>query len=80
MIVTPVASVNGPAHKPFTSAAIVTFVDNVYLIKSAPVPVGGTLVVVGGDQKVVMEPGDTVTVQSDTASSADVVMSHLDIT
>jgi hypothetical protein len=54
--------------------------DSVYLIKDAPVPVGGTLVVVGGDQKVVMEPGDILKVVSDTASSADVVMSHLDIT
>lgn len=51
-----------------------------YLIKAAPVPVGGSLVVVGGDQKVVMEPGDIVTVISDTATSADCVLSHLDIT
>ena len=55
-------------------------VDNVYLVKLAPIPVGGTLVVVGGDQKVVMEPGDIIKVQSDTASSADVHLSHLDIT
>ena len=54
--------------------------DSVYLVKDAPVPVGGTLVVVGGDQKVVMEPGDVIKVTSDTASSADVVLSHLDIT
>lgn len=54
--------------------------DSVYLVKDAPVPVGGSLVVVGGDQKVVMEPGDVITVTSDTASSADVVLSHLDIT
>jgi hypothetical protein len=54
--------------------------DAVYLVKDAPVPVGGSLVVVGGDQKVVMEPGDIITVTSDTASSIDVVMSHLDIT
>jgi len=54
--------------------------DSVYLVKDAPVPVGGSLVVVGGDQKVVMEPGDTLKVTSDTASSADVVLSHLDIT
>jgi len=54
--------------------------DSVYLVKSAPVPVGGSLVVVGGDQKVVMEPGDVIKVTSDTASSADVVISHLDIT
>jgi hypothetical protein len=54
--------------------------DSVYLIKDAPIPVGGTLVVVGGDQKVVLEPGDAIKVTSDTASSADVVISHLDIT
>ena len=55
-------------------------VDSVYLVKAAPVPVGGSLIVVGGDQKVVMEPGDAIKVTSDTASSADVHMSHLDIT
>ena len=55
-------------------------VDNVYLVKAAPIPVGGSLVVVGGYQKVVLEPGDTIKVTSDTASSADVVLSHLDIT
>ena len=54
--------------------------DSVYLIKDAPIPVGSSIVVVGGDQKVVMEPGDVLKVTSDTASSADVVMSHLDIT
>ena len=54
--------------------------DSVYLVKSAPIPVGGSLVVIGGDQKVVMEPGDVIKVTSDTASSADVVISHLDIT
>jgi len=54
--------------------------DAVYLVKAAPIPVGGSLVVVGGDQKVVLEPGDIITVTSDTATSADVVLSHLDIT
>ncbi len=53
---------------------------SVFLVKSAPIPVGGSLVVVGGDQKVVMEPGDKITVISDTANSADCVLSHLDIT
>ena len=52
----------------------------VFLVKAAPIPVGGSLVVVGGDQKVVLEPGDVLRVSSDTASSADVVLSHLDIT
>jgi hypothetical protein len=54
--------------------------DSVYLVKAAPIPVGGALVVIGGDQKVVMEPGDAIKVTSDTAASADVVLSHLDIT
>lgn len=54
--------------------------DAVYLVKGAPIPVGGSLVVIGGDQKVVLEPGDIIKVKSDTASSADVLLSHLDIT
>jgi len=54
--------------------------DNVYLIKAAPVPVGSSLIVVGGEQKVVLEAADTITVTSDTASSADVALSLLEIT
>jgi len=53
--------------------------DSVYLVKGAPIPVGGALVAVGGDQKVIMEPGDVVKVTSNTSASADVLMSHLDI-
>jgi hypothetical protein len=53
--------------------------DSVYVIKDAPVPVGSSLVVIGGEQKVVMEPGDTLKVTSNTASSADVVVSLLEI-
>ena len=33
--------------------------DNIYVVKAAPVPVGSSLVVVGGDQKVVLEASDT---------------------
>jgi hypothetical protein len=54
--------------------------SKIHLVKSAPVPAGGSLVVVGGDQKVVLEPTDVVIVQSDTASSADVALSYLEIT
>jgi hypothetical protein len=53
--------------------------DSVYIIKNAPIPVGSSLVVVGGEQKVVMEAGDTVKVTSNTAISADVAMSILEI-
>jgi hypothetical protein len=50
------------------------------LVKEAPIPSGGSLVVVGGDQKLVMEAGDAMRVKSDTASSIDVIMSILEIT
>ena len=53
--------------------------DNVYLIKDAPVPVGSAIVPVGGDQKVVLEASDILKVTSDTASSADVTLSILEI-
>lgn len=52
---------------------------HVYLIKDAPVPVGGSLVVIGGDQKVVLENGDIIKVISDTASSADVILSVMEL-
>lgn len=50
-----------------------------YLVKGANVPVGGSLVPIGGDQKVVIETGAVVKVVSSAASSADVVMSILEI-
>jgi hypothetical protein len=53
--------------------------DSVYLVKGATIPQGSSLAIVGGDQKVVMEPGDVLKVVSNTDSSIDVVLSHLDI-
>lgn len=51
-----------------------------YLVKDAPIPGGASLVVVGGEQKIVLEPNDSIRVASDTASSLDVVMSIMEIT
>ena len=51
-----------------------------FLIKSAPIPSGGSLVVVGGDQKVVLQNAHSVKCVSNTAVSLDVVMSILEIT
>ena len=50
-----------------------------YLVKGASVPVGGALVPIGGDQKVVLEATDAIKVQSSAASSADVNLSVLEI-
>jgi hypothetical protein len=51
-----------------------------YLVKGADVTVGGALVPIGGDQKVVLIPSDIVKVKSSLASSLDVVLSMLVIT
>lgn len=51
-----------------------------YLVKNATVPVGSSLVVVGGDQKVVLITSDVLKVVTSVAASADVVASVLNIT
>lgn len=58
---------------------------NYYLVKGATVPVGGALVPIGGDQKLVLvgsagPRNDTIYVVSSAASSADVIVSFLEIT
>jgi len=54
--------------------------SNYYIVKGATVPTGGALVPIGGDQKVVLETGDAIKVVSSAATSADVVVSYLEIT
>ena len=54
--------------------------DNIYIVKDAPIPVGSSLIVVGGEQKVVMNASDVLKVTSNVASSADVALSILEIT
>ena len=54
--------------------------DNVYLVKDATIAPGGALVPVGGDQKLVMEAGDYLQVNTSVASSGDVIVSVLEIT
>jgi len=62
------------------SAYITASAVDYYLIKSATVPVGGTLVVVGGDQKTVLVTSDALKVISSAAASCDVITSVLNIT
>ena len=66
---------------PITASAYITrSAVNYYLIEDATVPVGSSLVVVGGDQKVVMITSDALKVVTSAAASADVVTSVLNIT
>ena len=54
--------------------------NDTYVVKDAPVPAGGALVPVGGNQKIVMITGDSIKVNSSAASSVDAVLSILEIT
>jgi len=51
----------------------------VYIVKNATIPVGGSVVFVGGEQKIAMSAGDYISVQSSLATSADVIVSVLEI-
>ena len=52
--------------------------NNIYLVKTAPIPSGGALQLLDGGAKVVVQSGDRLYVVSDTASSADVWVSLVD--
>jgi len=54
--------------------------NTTHIVKDAPIPTGGSLILLGGDQKVVLMTGDKIIITSNTASSCDVVMSFLEIT
>lgn len=51
-----------------------------YIVKSAPISAGGALVPIGGEQKVILATGDSIKVKSDASSSADVILSIMEIT
>ena len=54
--------------------------NDTYVVKNAPVPTGGAIVPIGCNQKIDMEPNDSIKVKSDTATSIDAVLSILEIT
>ena len=49
----------------------------VHIVQDAPVPVGSSLVPIGGDQKIVMEAGDVLEVEA--TGNVDVIVSMLEI-
>ena len=65
-------------------AANVIILDNAAqttrLVVNAPISAGSSLVVGGGDQKIVLITGDQLQVQSSAATSIDAVMSIMEIT
>ena len=68
-----------------TSGAItadITLVNNdgpnISIVKSAPIPVGGSLVAIGGDQKLVMEATDVLKLTA--SGETDIAVSIMEIT
>jgi len=51
--------------------------SNGFLVKDATVLPGGALAIVGGDQKLVLEAGDSVTAYASAGTSADAIVSYL---
>jgi hypothetical protein len=63
----------------------IQFVDDAnsatgYIVKDVVIARGTSLAAIGGDQKLVLEPEDSITVTSSSATSADVLVSALEIT
>jgi hypothetical protein len=54
--------------------------SNTSIVTNAPISSGSSLIVGGGDQKLVLIAGDKVFVQSSANSSLDAVMSIMEIT
>ena len=50
-----------------------------FMVQNAIISNGGALVPIGGDQKLVMEAGDYMQVQTSVVNSADVIVSVLEI-
>ena len=74
-------SLANTSASPITADAYVTrSAVDYYLVKDATVAVGGSLVIVVGDQKVVLEPSDVLKVETSAAASADCFASLLEIT
>ena len=48
------------------------------VIKGAPIPVGGSLELIDGGSKIVMQTGDVLKAFADTASAVDVLTSIVD--
>ena len=67
---------------PISASVIISgggITSNVFMIKDATIAPGGALVPIGGDQKFVLEAGDYLQVNTSIASSADVIVSVLEI-
>jgi hypothetical protein len=54
--------------------------NDTHIVKDATLPAGGALIVIGGNQKLVMETGDSIKVSASANTSVDAILSVLEIT
>ena len=52
--------------------------NNYFILKQGPIPVGGSLELIDGGSKIVLQTGDALTVKSSVASSLDTIVSRID--
>mgnify|MGYP001446591643 FL=1 len=52
---------------------------DIYIVKDAPIAVGSSLVVVGGNQKVVLEANDAIQIVSSVTATVEVSLSILEM-
>lgn len=64
------------ANRTASSINVDVQLGSTYIVKGAPVPAGSALGILDG--KIIAEATETITVTSDTASSADVILSALE--
>lgn len=53
--------------------------SSAHIIKNAPISAGDTLLLAGGEQKIVLEVGDILEVTSSVASSVDIIVNYLEV-
>ena len=53
--------------------------DDIYIIRNAPVPGGGSLEIISGS-KIIMESSDVLRARADTATALDLSVSYLEQT
>ena len=54
--------------------------NDYYMVKKAVIDPGNSLIVIGGDQKLVLEANDVISVSTSDIDAADVIVSLLEIT
>jgi hypothetical protein len=74
-----VANTKTPAGTITASISMVSGATTAFLCKNAPIPAGGTIIVVGEPQKVALESGDIIQVVTSDAASADVIVSVVEL-